>query len=284
MRDGTIRTVALFLTGFLFAAPAVAQQADGVKIGTLLSTATEAEAATARSDPPEEIQAAQAPSALAQELTLGASAQDDVVYFTPRYSGFQVGLTYGPDETITSVAPAQGAAEGASRSDPNSPQESGVAVGLNYTESLGEVDLSLSGAVGQLNGLTPSLDGEDLNGVQDEVAGYSVGAAVGFGGFTLGGSYGRLESGDAYSAGAAFDKGPWTIGITYFLSEDEAVAALSGESEDEERMAVKGEVRYAIGPGLSADAGLVFGDAASGAAGDSAARGVLGYLGLRYRF
>jgi predicted porin len=96
-----------------------------------------------------------------------------VTYYTPRFSGFQFGGSYRPNTSEDSNAPAA--------RDSNSGNITDIfAGGVNYVQSFDGFDVALAGGAGRA---TAHIDGAD-----DPVS-WSLGANLGFGGFTLGGSF-----------------------------------------------------------------------------------------------
>jgi outer membrane protein OmpU len=136
-----------------------------------------------------------------------------ITYYSPRFSGFQVGGSYTPDTGNRGTAAAFTA---------TGPDEFRDAfdLGLNYTTQYNQVGIAAS-ATGQFGSAELSTE-EDLRA-------YALGLTVNFAGFTVGGSYADLgESG--LTSGTAGDQNYWTLGgayvqgpigasVTYFNSE-----------------------------------------------------------------
>jgi predicted porin len=152
-------------------------------------------------------------------------------YFTPRFAGFQVGVSYARD-------PRQ--------DDQNQlnldVEETGLNnifdVGANYVNSFGAFDIALSGRYG-----IAVNDDDDLfdDEFDDNPQVWAAGLNLGFAGFTVGGSFGEQngtanDDGIGWDAGIAYETGPWGISFTYFNGEnddDEAIASgLLGADEE----------------------------------------------------
>jgi predicted porin len=174
-------------------------------------------------------------------------ANDDhaLTYFSPRFSGFQVGVSYVPAATNNGEGknfPVQ--------ADKNSELHDLLSVGANFVESLGGFDIAVAAGYNRASDDTAGMDDPEQ---------YSAGLNVGFSNFTLGGSVGvensdRATDGVAWDIGASYSLGPWAVGATYFTSE---VEGADGGGEDELR-AMQAGVSYALGPGITASANTLW--------------------------
>jgi predicted porin len=150
-------------------------------------------------------------------------ANDDhaLNYFSPRFSGFQVGVSYVPAATINGEGknfPVQ--------ADENSELHDLISVGANFVESFGGFDVAVAGGY---------RVAQDDRGGNDDPEQYSAGLNLGFAGFTVGGSIGiedsdRSTDGTAYDIGATYSTGPWAVGATYFHSEVEGALVVARTS------------------------------------------------------
>ena len=149
-------------------------------------------------------------------LSLMAADANKVTYFTPRFAGFQLGLSYTPNTDFNGPNPANRA--GLSKT--NSSIENVVEVALNYAGSFGGLDLGVDGfyVTGDAP-LAASSDPEEIG----------FGANLGFGGFTLGGAWYQSEDllgrppvsilgttgtkEEVWTAGLSYGTGPWTVGV-----------------------------------------------------------------------
>jgi len=214
-----------------------------------------------------------------------------ITYFTPRFAGFQLGVTYAPAVT--------GSGDGANfpvQANEDTEFNNGFAVGANYVETLGSVDLAVSGGFRYAN--APDNDGEggNLANKDNDLKQYSMGVNVGVAGFTVGGSVGKETSGRStdgigWDAGVSYGTGPWAVGLTYFQSEvngrqdiDPAADAetfVKADDEDEVQ-AIEAGVSYAVGPGITASLSVMYVDWEGG--NDKDADGAMGIVGLKYNF
>lgn len=195
-------------------------------------------------------------------LFLGEDKANKVTYFTPRFSGVQVGVSYIPEfERDNNAQPAEDL------------YEDGFAVGINFVETLGEVDLAL--AAGFLTASAP-------NGGDDDAEGYSLGFNVGYAGFTVGGSYAHTEGnagagtdtatsfdGEGYDIGVSYAWDASAVSLSYFHGEVEGLVGTDGDDENDTVM-LSGS--YGIGPGIDV-IGSIFATEYDGDAADSSNEG-----------
>ena len=137
-----------------------------------------------------------------------------ITYYTPRFAGFQLGVSYTPDSGNAGTAAGF-------TSDNNAGQfEDIFHVGGNYEGNFQ--------GVGVQAGVTGTFGQSEANGYED-LAAWNAGAAVSFRGFSVAGSYGdwndsgKLSSAqfgddDYWTAGAAYETGPFGVSVTYLDS------------------------------------------------------------------
>ena len=145
-----------------------------------------------------------------------------ITYFTPRFAGFQLGLSYAHDGNQDNFGPTDigsGSGNLAHIFD----------VGANYVQSFGDFDIAASAryGIGQAN-LGP--------GVPDTPTVYGFGLNLGYAGFTIGGSFaesnehnGGIDDGIAYDIGASYATGAWTFSLTWFHGENGEPGGVSQE-------------------------------------------------------
>jgi predicted porin len=161
-----------------------------------------------------------------------------ITYFTPRFAGFQVGVSYARD----------GLQDNNGQINTNAVTLHDIFdVGANYVNSFGGFDIALSGRYGFA---------DDNNGGDPQV--WAAGLNLGFGGFTIGGSYGEqtgagVMNGEVYDVGVSYTTGPWGFSVTYIHGEsvnDEEGAG--GNDETLEQFLVGMSYNLAKGVKLSA--------------------------------
>ena len=188
--------------------------------------------------------------------TLMASDANKITYFTPRFSGFQFGISYTPDNEDRS-----GEQNGFGGQETDKAVEQIVSAGVNFTRNFGEVSLGAS-AGWESGTATNKFYNETvrepaLTTVTKDPVNWHIGGQVSMYGFTFGGSYYRAEgfygtdgnssvfvdprsdtepdiridiSDDleqtAWAVGGHYAVGPWGGGIAYFRSSAEGLPPL----------------------------------------------------------
>jgi hypothetical protein len=143
----------------------------------------------------------------------GNSDAQRFTYFTPRFAGLQLGLSYARDgfEDDQQQLNLDG-----------SPLRDVVDVGANYVNSFGALDLALSGRWGIASDDRADAPGTDIG---DNPQLWAAGLNLGYAGVTVGGSIGEqnnagVQDGRAWDAGVAYTTGPWGVSFTYFNGEN----------------------------------------------------------------
>jgi hypothetical protein len=221
---------------------------------------------------------------LSTNVDLGVIANDENVltYFTPRFSGFQLGVTYTPafrgGGTGTNL-PALS----------DTDYQHGVSIGVNYVQTFNNVDIAVSGGYRRAEAPDNDVTGTVTVGtvttkfaLSDDPEQWSAGINVGFAGFTVGGSWAYenddIYEGTSYDLGATYATGPWTLGLTWFYSETDQIADVD---TDIKLNAVSGGVSYAVGPGIEAAASVLWADYDTDI---DDADGVVAIVGLTFNF
>lgn len=171
-----------------------------------------------------------------------------VSYYTPKFSGFQAGVSYTPELAVRgqSISFAENA---------------GISnvwnAALGYNGTISGVKLGLAGTYesGQGDAAATTAFGNDIRG-------WNVGATTGFMGATLAGSYAKqsklgdmdLSDGKTWTLGAGYGMGPVGLSATYLNSTVDQAAA-----ENEFSNFVLG-ADYKLAPGLTPYAEVSFYD------------------------
>jgi outer membrane protein OmpU len=174
-----------------------------------------------------------------------------ITYYTPRFSGFQFGVSYLPD-----VDPTGG--DRNSLTLDTTDYHNGFSAGLNYVHSY-EMGLDVAASVGYSYAEAPDGLADPVSGGQaDDFQGFMAGLNLGYEGFTLGGSYAKITDGviigttttegQAYDVGLSYETGDIGVSVTYFHGETDGDFFVAGESEHDS-YALSGA--YALGPGVS---------------------------------
>jgi len=186
-----------------------------------------------------------------------------IVYYTPRFSGFQVGVSY---------------AHGLSGNDREIENEENVfSIGANYNQDFGAASVSLSatyetcdcddtpaGSAGVfIDDTTGAIGVGEAGAGQTQLvepvaassgAGdrFSLGASVGFSGVTIGGGYAQVEDAyDFWNLGVGYETGPWGVALSGSLSDFD-------DGDEVTKYSLNG--KYDLGPGVSARAFVAYGE------------------------
>jgi outer membrane protein OmpU len=178
-----------------------------------------------------------------------------VSYFTPRFSGFQLGASLTPDTGINSGT------GGLIDTDNDGDFENVVSLGANYVGKFDEVGVGLS-FTGQW-GDAESASGSAL--AAEDLAIWHVGGKVDFAGFTIGAHYNDFgdtfltpavtalgaDAGDTWSVGLGYSSGPWGISAWYTEhNKDNSSASPAGATTTELTRWGIG-MGYTVAPGWS---------------------------------
>ena len=177
---------------------------------------------------------------------LGMNDTQGVSYYTPRFQGVQIGLTYTPDVSAGED----------SGSMPNRDMDNADAIsaGINYKQSFDNASVGASFGYGTVT-RTMADDDADPTAI-------NMGLTVGVGGFGLGASYATFDdsgvkNGEGYAVGASYAMGPWGLSLTYFHGERDGTSSMDGYGmphlvDQAAINTVHLSAKYALGPGVTA--------------------------------
>jgi len=145
-----------------------------------------------------------------------------ISYFSPRFSGLQLGISYARDA---------GQGSGPVNNNSSTTGSGGalltdiVDIAANYSGSFGGVDVDASARYG-----TASVAGA----TDPEI--WGAGLTIGMNGFTIGGSYAEqdgsaAQDGSSYDIGVSYASGPMSYSLTYFAGENTNNLGVSGARE-----------------------------------------------------
>lgn len=174
---------------------------------------------------------------------------EGITYVAPTFYGLTLGASYKPNSSQDTRA--------ASRISGNADVTAGEIYGVGglYANTFGGVDLKVSAgwATYDLNQGAAVAQGKD--GVQE----YAFGTQLAYAGFTVGGSYRKLNS-DAganntavlpesrtWDAGIQYASGPYAVSLFYFNSKSAGTQNVAG---DDEFTVYQLSGKYALGPGV----------------------------------
>ncbi|MEM6932568.1 MAG: porin [Pseudomonadota bacterium] len=167
-------------------------------------------------------------------------------YFTPRFAGFQLGLSYARDPNEDSNAQIN--------LDGNELNNI-FDVGLNFVDTVGPVDVAVAGRWGIAQDDSAGGDNPQI---------WGAGINLGYEGFTIGGSFSEqnntpVSDGTSFDAGVSYETGPWGVSFTYLRGEnaddEQANSALAVPlGSDEELQQFVAGVSYALAQGVTVGA------------------------------
>jgi hypothetical protein len=241
---------------------------------------------------------------------------NSVTYITPRWYGFQLGVSYIPIGEDSTTDPAQNNQFGDQSQNGFNRWHSGVSAGGNFQHTF---DGGLG--IGIKAGLLYMQESEDnkSTGEGGDVTGYDVVGRISYAGFTLGGGFKQLTSGHAYpvattaaqrvtafsnrgyaaGGGISYETGPYQVGADCVFGEQ--VGDIRAGTGNLHHLNCAFSGAYTLGPGIRLVGGVFFfndgaedaltaGQAEFNAAADAAIRntsstnGVGGVIGITTSF
>lgn len=190
-----------------------------------------------------------------------------VSYYTPKFSGFQAGVSYTPN--------LNNRGQVATSADTNA-QTDVFDLALGYERAFtGGYKLALAGTYETSNG----------NGTAEDINGWNVGGTLGYQGFSLAGSYGDIrdtgiagEEASYYTAGLGYSAGPVGLSATYIDSTYKTAA----RDNDFTNLVLGAD--YKLAPGLTPYAEVSFYDFGGPTGAATNNEGTLVLLGTQVAF
>lgn len=150
-------------------------------------------------------------------------------YFTPRFAGFQVGLSYAREDNPDTNTQYNHNVYGLVDVDDvdglgdvlNGNARNIFDIGVNYVASFGDFDVAASGRWGTAKSRIGVYDpGFGVLERNHNPKVWGAGLNLGYAGFTVGGSFaeqndGYWTDGQAWDAGVSYETGPWGFSFTY---------------------------------------------------------------------
>lgn len=189
-------------------------------------------------------------------------------YITPRFAGFQAGVSYipefeqGGDNNSALTKAGTGDVPDTGGVGTNNGQHDGVGAGLNYTNTFGGgFGVQASGGV-----LWAQAFSGGANVGNSNLIAYNAGAQLSFAGFSVGGGWMWVPQGQAtattklngtsWTAGAAYEFGPYKIGLDYMYGDNNRTS--TGGKDRLEQAVLSGT--YVLGPGIRLVGGVMYYD------------------------
>lgn len=183
--------------------------------------------------------------------TIGGIAEDatKITFYTPQYYGFQLGLSYTPDEGD--------GGQFATRSKTGGDFEDVVAAGISYENEWDGVELAAA-IVGEA--------GDSEDGSTEDLGAWQAGLALHYAGFSVAGSYGDWND-SMMVPGSGLETDFWTLGGAYdWENAGVSVTYLNSTLGVDDYDSVVVGADYTPAPGLTPYVDVTFFEADEGAA------------------
>lgn len=206
---------------------------------------------------------------------------EKINYYTPRFEGFQLGASYIPNSSQDKQSPDAVSAA----------YSRGWAVAANFVRTFGAFDVAAY--AGYMTWQGPQTSATASAPDPDQ---WNVGLQLGYAGFKVGGSYGKISDGRtgtagtasassagagtgiidgrAWDAGIMYTFGPAAVSLNYIDGKNESgTCSLTTQSctsagDDEFKMISLGG-KYTLGPGVSLEANIFHAEIEGAAPGDA---------------
>jgi predicted porin len=219
-------------------------------------------------------------------------------YITPRFAGFQAGVSYipnfqgggGDNNSALKRSGTGDLVNGSANPGRSSGINNGVSPGINYTENFGGFGVQASaGALWADSGSFTATAPAAVTGHSKNLEAYNAGLQLSFAGFSFGGAYLTVPqgqgpqfklNGQSWTVGAAYEFGPYKVGLDYMKGTNNGTSG--GGSSRLDQGVVSGT--YTLGPGIRLVGGVFYYDwnAENGISQNT--NGVGGATGLKIAF
>ena len=210
-----------------------------------------------------------APFHTVQNIRMQDHDANKATYISPKFGGFQVGLTYSPTESNDDTG---------SRVDAESSVHNGLEGAVSYSGKFGDVGFGVGAGMSAYQGATEGAG----NGDQSD---WTVAARIDFGGgFRVSAAHKRTTDDDDAAQGQVTDLGArFVAGANSF-----SLTGSMGEMEESgaQYSAIMGSYARALGPGAKVHMNLIWNQSDNGASGAAKAEntGTAVVTGLKVRF
>jgi outer membrane protein OmpU len=193
------------------------------------------------------------------DMSLGDSTK--ISYYSPRFSGFDFGLSYQltNDETDDARSHRQ------IKNGGTTGQESAIQMALRYSGKFNDVGVKAGLSYAAITAKETRAASVNTQAFEDP-SGYQAGIELTMAGWTVGGGYinwsdvlrshdtpvfaakgAPVDDATSINLGVHYKMGPWTIGANYLAEESEGTAAVAANEQNE---AYSVGFRYQLAPGL----------------------------------
>ena len=191
---------------------------------------------------------------------LGNEDAAKLVYFTPTFNGFRLGLSWAPDDNDGGQQYGNNSSADSDKSPPQ--YQNQIAVGMEFSQSFMEgSSIRVAGGYetyeAEDSAAAPCTDSMTTN---CEPSSLHLGTTVSFDQISVGGGYLKVEQTNnqdrtVYDLGLRWSEGPMAGGILWGQS---STSAAMGADTEINRYAVNGT--YVLGPGIDLQAQIDFGE------------------------
>jgi predicted porin len=197
------------------------------------------------------------------------ASNDDqgIHYYSPRFNGFLLALSYRP--SVSTTQGAGGGSENIGQINEATNYHDAIDLGVHYTGSLGDMGLTATAGYATASAPTNALNAVANGGTEafDDYELLSAGVRLSWDGFRVGGMIANVEegfcvdggdadcadatdrssAGTAYTLGASYGQGPWAVSAQIHSGDVEDSIGIAGDSTlDVWSIGAS----YTVGPGL----------------------------------
>ncbi len=192
---------------------------------------------------------------------------EKLTYFTPRFSGFQVGASYVPQMNQDT----DGFNGNNSANSNDGIRDDSFSVAANFNRAFGDIKIQASAGY---------QDFGDDDAVAGDLESYQFGLRLGFAGFGIAGTYGEEDRAvgsaqETIGLGVNYAAGPFGVSLSYIGSER--------DDTQQEQDAFELGAKYKLGPGVEARGSVYYAEG-DNAAGVEVANGFAVVGGLKLGF
>jgi len=180
---------------------------------------------------------------------------EKITYFTPRFSGFQLGASYTPEveQDVDGIRVRRNNVT--TNKEANGIRDNAFSIAGNFNRAFGDIKVQASAGYSDFGDEDVSLG---------DLESYQFGLRLGFGGFGIAGTYGEEDRAvgstqETIGLGLNYAAGPFGVSLAYIGSER--------DNTQQEQDAFELGAKYKLGPGVEARGAVLYaeGDNAAGA-------------------
>lgn len=198
-----------------------------------------------------------------------------ITYLSPKFSGFDFGMSFTPKSTFEGEDVNRNAATAAAVADarvtalgtaPAATRLDEIQAAVRYVGKFQNVDLQVGVAYIHASNVKARAASANTD-LYEDWSGWNPGIKLSYGGFTIGGSYlnqgdsGLLKAGTykssakSWAAGIEYKTGPWIVGVNWMKEQREGAVTTP---EDEKADAYAAGFTYNVAPGFNVIGEVVF--------------------------